>query len=129
MKFDAIVAKESKLKVRKFWGLIPTFVEITGEKLAGGTLFAPSPTPHRNRVNAEINEVKDKTPNVNNLATTIALAVVENKIPNVSNLFRKTDHNAKVIKIENKIATDHDLDNYITTYEFKKLSSENLLQD
>ena len=82
-----------------------------------------------NRVNAEINEVKDKTPNVNNLATTIALAVVENKIPNVSNLFRKTDHNAKVIKIENKIATDHDLDNYITTYEFKKLSSENLLQD
>ena len=129
MKFDAIVAKESKLKVRKFWGLIPTFVEITGEKLAGGTLFAPSPTPHMNRVNAEINEVKDKTPNVNNLATTIALAVVENKIPNVSNLFRKTDHNAKVIKIENKIATDHDLDNYITTYEFKKLSSENLLQD
>ena len=82
-----------------------------------------------NRVNAEINEVKDKTPNVNNLATTIALTVVENKIPNVSNLFRKTDHNAKVIKIENKIATDHDLDNYITTYEFKKLSSENLLQD
>ena len=122
MKFDAIVAKESKLKVRKFWGLIPTFVEITGEKLAGGTLFAPSPTPH-------MNEVKDKTPNVNNLATTIALTVVENKIPNVSNLFRKTDHNAKVIKIENKIATDHDLDNYITTYEFKKLSSENLLQD
>ena len=82
-----------------------------------------------NRVNAEINEVKDKTPNVNNLATTIALTVVENKIPNVSNLFRKTDHNVKVIKIENKIATDHDLDNYITTYEFKKLSSENLLQD
>ena len=82
-----------------------------------------------NRVNAKINEVKYKTPNVNKLATTIALTVVENKIPNVSNLFRKTDHKTKVIKIENKIATDHDLDNFITTYEFKKLSSENLLQD
>ena len=88
-------------------------------------LFAPSPTPHMNRVNAKINEVKYKTPNVNKLATTIALTVVENKIPNVSNLFRKTDHKTKVIKIENKIATDHDLDNFITTYEFKKLSSEN----
>ena len=29
-------------KVRKFLGLIPSFVEVTGEKLVGG-LFAPSP--------------------------------------------------------------------------------------
>ena len=27
-----------KLQVRKFWGLIPTFVEVTGEKLVGGGL-------------------------------------------------------------------------------------------
>ena len=27
------VAKELKLKVRKFYGLVPTFVEVTGEKL------------------------------------------------------------------------------------------------
>ena len=36
------VPKGLKLKVRKFWELIPTFVEVTGEKLEGG-LFAP---PH-----------------------------------------------------------------------------------
>ena len=30
------VAKKLKLQVKKFWGLIPTFVEVTGEKLLGG---------------------------------------------------------------------------------------------
>ena len=30
------MAKGLKLKARKFWGLIPTFVEVTGEKLFGG---------------------------------------------------------------------------------------------
>ena len=35
LKFYTIVAKGLKLKVRKFWGLIPTFVEITEEKLVG----------------------------------------------------------------------------------------------
>ena len=45
--FYTSVAKGLKLKVRKFLGLIPTFVEITGEKLVGGGgrgLFA-SPHP------------------------------------------------------------------------------------
>ena len=39
------VAKMLKLKVRKFWGLIPPFVEITGEKLVGEGLFAPAHHP------------------------------------------------------------------------------------
>ena len=30
------MAKELKLKVRKIFGLIPTFVEVAGEKLGGG---------------------------------------------------------------------------------------------
>ena len=34
--------KESKLKVRKFWGLILKFEEVTGGKLAQ-ELFAPDP--------------------------------------------------------------------------------------
>ena len=33
LKFYTSVAKGLKLKVRKFWELIPTFVEVTGEKL------------------------------------------------------------------------------------------------
>ena len=37
LKFYASVAKGLKLKIRKCWGLIPKFVEVTGEKLVAGT--------------------------------------------------------------------------------------------
>ena len=33
LKFYTSVGKGLKLNVRKFWGLIPIFVEVTGEKL------------------------------------------------------------------------------------------------
>ena len=52
LKFYTSVAKGLKLKVRKFWGLIPTFVEVTREKLVGGSfcfaqIFLPlHPSPH-----------------------------------------------------------------------------------
>ena len=36
LKFYTSVEKELKLKVRKFWGLILTLVELIGEKLVGG---------------------------------------------------------------------------------------------
>ena len=36
LKFSTNVAKRLKLKFRKFWVLIITFVEVTREKLAGG---------------------------------------------------------------------------------------------
>ena len=47
------LSKELKLKVKKFWGLIPTFIEVTGETLiagrkGGGRRFGP---PILNRVN------------------------------------------------------------------------------
>ena len=43
LKFYTSVAKGLKVKARKFLGLIPTFVEVTGKKLAGvGGLFTPS---------------------------------------------------------------------------------------
>ena len=46
--------------------------------------------------------------NITNLATTTtALTAVENKIPNVSNLVKKTDYNTKISEIEKK-NTDHD---------------------
>ena len=43
MKFFASVAKRLKLKVRKFWGLIPTFVEVAGEKLVRVPFCLPPP--------------------------------------------------------------------------------------
>ena len=44
LKFYTNMAKGLKLKGRKFWGLIPTFVEVTGEKLIGEDLFALPPS-------------------------------------------------------------------------------------
>ena len=41
LKFYTNEAKGLKLKVRMFSGLIPTIVEVTGEKLVGG-LFPPT---------------------------------------------------------------------------------------
>ena len=45
LKFYTSVAKELKLKVIKFWGLIPTYVEVTGEKLVKGAFCSPPPYP------------------------------------------------------------------------------------
>ena len=58
------------------------------------------------------------------MATTSSLTAVENKIPSVSNLVKKTDYNTKINEIEKKI-TDHNHDKYITTAEFHKLTAEN----
>ena len=41
LKFYTSMAKGLKLKVRKFWGPIPTFVEVKGEKLVGGLFASP----------------------------------------------------------------------------------------
>ena len=40
LKFYISVARGLKLKVRKFCGLVPLIVEVTGEKLVGG-FFVP----------------------------------------------------------------------------------------
>ena len=53
-------------------------------------------------------------PRITNLATTGALNAVENKIPNVSTLIKKTDYDAKISDIEEK---------YFTTSECHKLTN------
>ena len=42
LKFYTSVEKELKLKVPKFWRLIPTLIEVTRGKLAGGLFGSPS---------------------------------------------------------------------------------------
>ena len=45
LKFYTSLAKGLKLKVRKFWKLTPTFVEVARSKPAGGvTLALPVPS-------------------------------------------------------------------------------------
>ena len=41
LKFYTSVAKWLKLKFIKFWGISPMFVEVTGEKLVGGSFWPP----------------------------------------------------------------------------------------
>ena len=47
-----------------------------------------------------------------------------NSTTDTSNLVQKTEYNTKISEIENKI-NDHDHDEYITTQEFNKLTSDN----
>ena len=44
-KFYTRMAKDLKLKVKSFWGLIPTFVEPTEEKPVPGVLLPLRPHP------------------------------------------------------------------------------------
>ena len=67
-------------------------------------------------------------PSISGLVTTSALTAVENKIPSVSNLVKKTDYDTKVSELKKKI-TDYKHDKYITTPEFNKLTEKILLQD
>ena len=57
------------------------------------------------------------------MATTAALIAVENKIPSVSNLVKKTDYNTKITEIEIKL-NNHNHDKYITTSEFNTLAED-----
>ena len=52
------------------------------------------------------------------------MTAVENEIPNVSNLVKKTDYGTKGNEMKKKI-TDHKHDKYITYSKFTKLTSEN----
>ena len=57
LKLYTSLSKGLKRKVRKFWGLIPTFVEVTGENLVVGGLFAPPQPPILNRVKAHLSQI------------------------------------------------------------------------
>ena len=57
LKFYTSVTKRLKLKVRKFLGLIPTFVKVSGEKLVKGAFCLPHP-PILNRVNTAFRELQ-----------------------------------------------------------------------
>ena len=70
--------------------------------------------------NVKITEIKSKIPSISGLATSSPLTAVENKIPLVSNLFKKTI-TQKLNEIEKKVI-DNDHNKYFTTSEFYKLT-------
>ena len=50
-------------------------------------------------LDTKINEVKTKIPCISGLAATSTLTAVENKMPNVNNLDKKTDYDKKFNEI------------------------------
>ena len=60
-------------------------------------------------------QLDGKIPSINGLATTAALNGFENKIPNVSDLVKKTNYDAKISDIETK---------YFTTSDHSKFTGE-----
>ena len=51
------------------------------------------------------------------------MTAVENKIPNISSVVKKTEYDTKITEIEKKL-TDHNHDKYITTPEFNNLAAD-----
>ena len=51
----------------------------------------------------KITDIENKILSLSGLAINAALTAVENKVPYVSSLVKKTDYNAKVNKIEEKL--------------------------
>ena len=52
-KFNTSVVKGLKVKLKMFWGLSPTFVEVIGEKLLKGSFLAP-PIPNKVKISGTI---------------------------------------------------------------------------
>ena len=73
--------------------------------------------------NTKITEWESKIPDISNLARKTALTTLENNIPNVSNLVNKTDCNTKVAENENKL-NNHNHDKYIDTQEVNKSTAD-----
>ena len=56
LRFDTSMEKALKRKARMLWGLISTFVGVTGEKLVGG-LFAPIQTGRSSHQNCSVKKL------------------------------------------------------------------------
>ena len=65
-------------------------------------------------------ELEKKIPDVTGFVKNTALAAVENKIPCVSSLVKKTNYHRKICELE-KTLTDHDHAKYVATSEFNTL--------
>ena len=51
------------------------------------------------------------------------MTTVENKIPSISGLVKKTGYNTKITDIENKL-NNHNHDKYVVTSEFSSLAAD-----
>ena len=62
----------------------------------------------------KISDIESKISSIIGLATTAALTAIKNKIPDVSNLVKKTDYNAKILDIKYRYFTTADYNKFTT---------------
>ena len=72
--------------------------------------------------NSKISEVEDKIPSISGLATNSALTAVENKIPDVTNLVTKTNFDAKLKALSDRV-TKNRLKDLLLDNKLKKLKT------
>ena len=77
--------------------------------------------------NAKITQIKGKMHSITGLGTTAAINTVENKIPNFSDLFEKTDCDAKTSDIETKCLTTSDYNKFTNKVLNKKIKEGELV--
>ena len=70
----------------------------------------------------ELTAAENKVPNVSGLAATSALTAVENKIPDITSLITKTDFDAKLKNISNRVTNNKSKD-LLLDNELKKLKT------
>ena len=70
----------------------------------------------------ELTDVDNKIPDVSSLATASALTAVENKIPDITSLITKTDFDAKLKNISNRVTNNKSKD-LLLDNELKKLKT------
>ena len=68
-----------------------------------------------NNYSAKINDIESKITCITSLATTTALNAIKNKIPNVTDVVKKTNYDAKIKNIDGK---------YLTIADYSKFKSE-----
>ena len=69
--------------------------------------------------NAKITKIEGKIRTTPGLVTNAALTPVENKIPDISNLVKKTDYDAKILDIKCK---------YFSTADYNKFTNKKIKQ-
>ena len=77
----------------------------------------------------KINEVKGEIPSVTNLATTSALTTVGNKIPNVSDLVKKSDYDDYESDYESNYFTTTDYNNFASNTLDAKITQKKLVNE
>ena len=79
--------------------------------------------------NAKIRVIKDKIPSATNLATTPAFTSVEDKVPNVCDLAKKTDYAAKSTRNAKKYFTACDHNKFMSNALDAKVTQKKLVNE